>query len=102
MPRARCPRSQLLLPGTRETAQSPRAEPVLFSQIADGVDDETWLHHLRQGDYSAWMRVAIKDQDLADEVRAIEAEAAGSAAESRRRIRAAIADRYTLPAEGAV
>lgn len=75
---------------------------VLFSQIADGVDDETWLHHLRQGDYSAWMRVAIKDQDLADEVRAIEAEAAGSAAESRRRIRAAIADRYTLPAEGAV
>ena len=48
------------------------------------------------------MRVAIKDQDLANEVRAIEAEAAGSAAESRRRIRAAIAERYTLPAEGAI
>jgi hydroxymethylpyrimidine pyrophosphatase-like HAD family hydrolase len=74
----------------------------LFSQIADGVDDETWLHHLQQGDYSAWMREAIKDQDLANEVRAIEIEAAGSAAESRRRVRAAIADRYTLPVEGAV
>jgi hypothetical protein len=75
---------------------------VLFSQIADGVDDQTWLHHLRQGDYSRWMREAIKDEELADEVRRIEAQAAGSATESRRRIRAAIAGRYTLPAEGLV
>jgi HAD superfamily hydrolase (TIGR01484 family) len=72
---------------------------VLFSQIADGVDDETWLHHLRQGDYSRWMRDAIKDQELADEVRVIETQAADSATESRRRVRAAIAGRYTLPAE---
>ena len=83
---------------------------VLFSQIADGVDDETWLHHLRCGDYSSWMREAIKDGELADEVHAIEAEttrsaakarrAAESAAESRRRVRAAIEERYTLPATG--
>jgi len=83
---------------------------VLFSQLADGVDDETWLHHLRRGDYSSWMREAIKDGELADEVHAIEAEttrsaakarrAAESAAESRRRVRAAIEERYTLPATG--
>ena len=27
----------------------------LFLQIAAGVDDRTWLHHLRAGDYSAWI-----------------------------------------------
>ena len=73
---------------------------ILFSQIADGVDDETWLHHLRQGDYSGWMRQAIKDDELADEVRAIETLDAASASESRRRIRKAIEERYTLPAAG--
>ena len=83
---------------------------MLFSQLADGVDDETWLHHLRRGDYSSWMRESIKDGELADEVQAIETEtvrsatrerrAAESAAESRRRVRAAIEERYTLPATG--
>jgi HAD superfamily hydrolase (TIGR01484 family) len=72
---------------------------VLFSQIADGVDDETWLHHLHQGDYSTWMRDKIKDQELADEVRAIEHDTAASASESRRRVREAIGERYTLSAE---
>ena len=32
-----------------------------FVQLADGVDDETWLHHLRAGKYSEWFRDAIKD-----------------------------------------
>jgi hypothetical protein len=31
-----------------------RAQLWSFFQIADGVDDRTWTHHLRQGDYSAW------------------------------------------------
>ena len=35
--------------------------------MADGVDDETWLHHLRAGDYSRWFREGIKDDALADE-----------------------------------
>jgi hypothetical protein len=26
---------------------------LLFPQLDDGVDDATWLHHLRQGDYAA-------------------------------------------------
>jgi hypothetical protein len=37
----------------------------MFLQIADGVDDETWLYHLRLGDYSRWVRNAIKDDALA-------------------------------------
>ena len=72
---------------------------VLFMQLGDGVDDATWRHHLARGDYSRWIRGSIKDDELADEVQAIEA-AAGQLdpATSRREIRAAIEKRYTLPA----
>ena len=69
----------------------------LFVQIAEGVDDATWLHHLERGDYSRWFREAIKNEDLAREAAAIE-QAAAPASESRARIRAAIDRRYTLPA----
>jgi hypothetical protein len=70
----------------------------LFVQIAEGVDDETWLHHLRRGDYSRWFRDAIKNEDLAQEAAAIEQAPGGSAADSRALIRSAIERRYTLPA----
>ena len=70
----------------------------LFIQIADGVDDETWLHHLRLGDYSRWFREAIKNEDLAREAAAVEQAPDVSASDSRARIRAAIEQRYTLPA----
>lgn len=33
---------------------------MLFLQIAEGVDDETWEFHLRNSDYSTWFRNAIK------------------------------------------
>jgi hydroxymethylpyrimidine pyrophosphatase-like HAD family hydrolase len=71
----------------------------LFLQVADGIDDDTWLHHLRQRDYSRWIREAMKDEDLANDVAGIEN--AGdvapklSANESRARIRAAVESRYT-------
>ena len=70
----------------------------LFMQLADGVDDETWLHHLGQGDVSRWFRDVIKDAGLADEAAAIEAGGDLSAAESRARIRDAVQRRYTTPA----
>jgi hypothetical protein len=38
---------------------------MLFVQIAEGIDDRTWMHHLKQGDYSAWFREIIKDRELA-------------------------------------
>lgn len=66
----------------------------LFVQIAEGVDEVTWQHHLEAGDYSAWVRSAIKDELLADEI--AEIERAGLApAESLEQIRAAIERLYT-------
>jgi hydroxymethylpyrimidine pyrophosphatase-like HAD family hydrolase len=71
---------------------------LLFMQLADGVDDETWQYHLGRGEYSDWFRRAIKDGELADEAAAVEKGRDLSAAESRARIKAAIEKRYTLPA----
>ena len=69
----------------------------LFQQMADGVDDATWLYHLRQRDYSRWFRESIKDEALATETEAIEAAANLAPSESRARIKAAIEHYYTLP-----
>jgi phosphoglycolate phosphatase (TIGR01487 family) len=71
---------------------------IIFMQIGDGVDDETWVHHLRKGHYSKWIEAAIKDKTLAGQVREIELSKSLSPAESRQRIRAVIEERYTLPA----
>jgi HAD superfamily hydrolase (TIGR01484 family) len=67
----------------------------MFLQMAEGLDEQTWLHHLDQSDYSRWFREAIKDEALADE--AAEIERLHDAEESRRRMREAITKRYTLP-----
>ena len=70
---------------------------ILFNQIADGVDDATWLFHLRQGDYSRWFRDGIKDEVLAREAEAIEQMKITTAAEMRELIRELIERYYTLP-----
>jgi hydroxymethylpyrimidine pyrophosphatase-like HAD family hydrolase len=70
---------------------------VLFVQLAAGVDDETWLYHLQEGDYSRWFREVIKDEALAAEAERVE-RAGLSAAQSRARIKEAIEREYTLPA----
>jgi HAD superfamily hydrolase (TIGR01484 family) len=70
---------------------------MLFSQIGEGVDDDTWNYHLKRGDYSAWFREHIKDEKLADKVAQIEKKVP-SAEDSRRLIREAIEVDYTLPA----
>jgi hydroxymethylpyrimidine pyrophosphatase-like HAD family hydrolase len=36
-----------------------------FIQLAEGVDDATWTHHLKRGDYGRWFRVEIQDDALA-------------------------------------
>jgi hypothetical protein len=70
---------------------------IAFSQIADGVDEETWLFHLRRGDYSRWFRDAIKDNYLADQAGRIEQRQDLHPAETRKLIRSLIDARYTLP-----
>lgn len=70
---------------------------ILFMQLADGVDEETWLFHLHEGDYSDWFRECIKDDSLATEAEGIERQEDLSAEASRSLIRDAIEKRYTLP-----
>src|SRR5437660_1193028 len=65
----------------------------MFLLMAEGVDEETWMHHLAQRDYSKWFRTVVKDDGLAAEAEQIES---GGGPESRERIRDAIGKRYTL------
>ncbi|ODU00886.1 MAG: phosphoglycolate phosphatase [Planctomycetes bacterium SCN 63-9] len=74
---------------------------VVFLQIAEGVDDATWLFHLGQADYSRWFREGIKDESLGAEAEKIESQPNLSPEESRVAIREAIESRYTLPSEAA-
>ncbi len=69
----------------------------MFSQIADGIDEETWLFHLRRGDFSRWFRGGVKDNYLADQVERIERRQDLKPLETRKLIRSFIEGRYTLP-----
>ncbi|HYE99838.1 MAG TPA: HAD-IIB family hydrolase [Planctomycetota bacterium] len=62
--------------------------------MADGVDEETWLHHLRNGDIARWFREGVKDQVLAAKADEIGSAPAG---ESLAALRALIEERYTEP-----
>ena len=69
-----------------------------FLQLADGVDDDTWTHHLKKGDYSRWFRQFLKDDDLARETARIERTIGLPAKQSRERIKGLVQERYTAPA----
>lgn len=70
---------------------------VVFSQIAEGISEQTWMFHLRRHDYSRWFRDAIKDSYLADQAERIERRLDLSPAQTRMLIRELIRARYTLP-----
>jgi energy-coupling factor transporter ATP-binding protein EcfA2 len=69
-----------------------------FTQIAEGIDEDTWAHHLRQADYSNWLRDSVKDAAVAEEVAKIEKNSHLQPSESRTQILDAIRKRYTAPA----
>jgi hydroxymethylpyrimidine pyrophosphatase-like HAD family hydrolase len=69
-----------------------------FLQVGEGVDDETWLFHARRGDYSRWFETMIKDEELAASAREIERNGSEQPAERRKKLRAAVENRYTAPA----
>jgi len=71
---------------------------VIFLQLADGIDDETWLHHLRQHDYSDWLRTAIKNPEIATAVEQVESSEDPDPRATRDAIRKLIEKTYTLPA----
>ncbi len=72
---------------------------ITFLQLADGVDEDTWAHHRRGGDYSRWIEDCIKDEELAEKIRTVEQDESLSPDESRKRVREAIEEQYTLPAQ---
>ncbi len=69
---------------------------MVFIQMAEGVDDETWLYHLKKGDISGWFRKYIKDEGLASAAEEIE-KMVTAPEESRKLMKKAIESRYTLP-----
>ena len=72
---------------------------VVFTDLADGVDAETWLHHWQRGDVSDWLRRCVKDEELTDQVRTLEKDLHDDATASRKAVRDLIERKYTLPAE---
>ncbi|MBB6469892.1 hypothetical protein HNQ96_005786 [Aminobacter lissarensis] len=68
---------------------------MMFLHIAEGIDDATWEHHLRAGDYSAWFSDKVKDKELATEARAIEQNKRLAPGQSRAAIADAVRSRYT-------
>jgi hydroxymethylpyrimidine pyrophosphatase-like HAD family hydrolase/energy-coupling factor transporter ATP-binding protein EcfA2 len=82
-----------------DNAMNLRAQNLMiFQQIAEGIDDKTWEHHLRKGDYSDWFRNQIRDKKLAAETREAEKDEALSPRESRKIVLDAVRKRYTAPA----
>ena len=71
---------------------------IQFLQIAEGVDDDTWMYHLRAGHYSEWLRNGIKDPELADAVHRMEQNHSLTPEQSREQSKQAIEEKYTLPA----
>ena len=70
---------------------------ILFMQLAEGIDDGTWMYHLRRGDYARWFRQVIKDKVLAAKTSDVESIDGLSARDSRTMISEAIQEHYTLP-----
>ena len=68
----------------------------LFCHLGRGIDQETWLFHLRRGDYSRWIRESVKDEELAALVQQIEENNNLSPQDTRNRVCDAIEARYTL------
>jgi HAD superfamily hydrolase (TIGR01484 family) len=71
------------------------ANLVRFAELAEGVDEATWAHHLAGREYSVWVRQMIKDPELADEIASIETAGVPSG-ESRRRVLERVRARYAV------
>jgi hydroxymethylpyrimidine pyrophosphatase-like HAD family hydrolase len=69
----------------------------VFSQIAEGISEPTWMFHLRSNDYSRWFRDAINDGYLADQAERIERDTDLTPSQTRLLIQELIRARYTLP-----
>ena len=85
-------------PGSRHNLKAQNL--AVFSQIAEGIDEDTWLFHLRRGDYSRWFRQAVKDNYLAEQAEQIEKRQDIEPAVTRRLIRGVIEALHTSGVNG--
>jgi hydroxymethylpyrimidine pyrophosphatase-like HAD family hydrolase len=74
---------------------------IVFTDLADGVDEDTWLYHWQRADVSKWLGSCVKDEELTDQVRELEQKIPDDAAASRKAVRELIERKYTLPAGNA-
>jgi hydroxymethylpyrimidine pyrophosphatase-like HAD family hydrolase len=81
-------------PNSKHNLSAPNLN--LFCHIGRGIDEETWLYHLRRGDYSRWIRGSVKDEALATLVQQIEQGNDLSPQDTRNRVCDVIEARYTL------
>lgn len=58
--------------GSRGALSLRAASLKRFCELATRVDEGTWSHHLRRGEYSRWIRETIEDVQLADEIASLE------------------------------
>jgi hypothetical protein len=81
-------------PDEKQNLRAPNLS--VFCQIAEGIDEATWLFHLRRGDYSRWFRECIKDKQLAEDAERIERNLDLTPSQTRTMICALVGSRYTL------
>ena len=63
----------------------------MFTHLAEGIDDDTWVYHLKEKDFRNWFELAVNDDELA----AISKEAENkNAAESKKIILDYIRQKY--------
>lgn len=67
-----------------------------FTELAQGVDDDTWIFHLKRHDYSNWIRDSVNDDTLAEQVERVET-AEQDPATSRSAIAKLVQLHYTGP-----
>lgn len=84
--------------GPKEELNLRAQNLIVFMQLGEGVDDDTWDFHLRRGDYTNWFRHVIKDDELADAAEKIASQANLSPEKTRAAVRKEVEERYTLPA----
>ncbi len=65
-----------------------------YIELAEGLDDDTWLFHLRRNDYSKWFKDVIKDDELAHHTEHIEQNDNHDAKSSREKIIQLIKERF--------
>ncbi|HEY2727164.1 MAG TPA: haloacid dehalogenase, partial [Parafilimonas sp.] len=67
---------------------------MVFTELAKGIDDETWMYHLKRNDYSKWFLNKLHDNELAGLSEKIENSEADTST-SKEEILKLIKSRYT-------